>query len=187
MKRKSLFLLLLFVLVSGCANDSTILAKMEAIQSAPIDLCISEMMKIDKDSTLKSNENHHKAPFRMVVYTSPKECSTCALNNLSEWSVLFDLEKDSKLEFVFILCPGKRNINHVVDTYLSSGLDHAVLIDTCGIFLKRNPHIPEEAIFHTLLLDSDRHAVLVGNPLKNPQIQLLFENILKDIGDSKNK
>lgn len=187
MKRNSLFLLFLFVLVSGCANDSAILTKIETIQSAPIDLCISEMMKIDKDGSIKSKENNHKAPFRMVVYTSHKECSTCALNNLSEWSVLFDLEKDNKLEFVFILCPEKRNINHVVDTYLSSGLEHAVYIDTCGIFTQKNPNIPEEAIYHTLLLDSDRNAVLVGNPLKNPQIQTLFENILKDIGESKNK
>ncbi len=187
MKRNSSFLLFLFVLVSGCANDSAILTKIETIQSAPVELCISEMMEIDKDSAIKSNEIHHNAPFRMVVYTSPKECSTCALNNLSEWSVLFNLEKDNKLKFVFILCPGKKNINHVVDTYLLSGLDHAVFIDTCSIFSKRNPHIPEETIFHTFLLDSHNHVVLVGNPLRNPQIQMLFDKILGNSEKLKRK
>lgn len=184
---KVLSFILLFILFSGCAKDKAILEKMEALRSVPIDLCESDLMRIDKDSALAFSKNHQEAPYRMLVYTSSNECSTCAINNLSEWSVMLNLEKENKVEFVFILCPETSKVNHVVNAYHSSGLDHSVFIDTCGVFPQRNPHIPIETAFHTLLIDSKGYVVLAGNPLRNQKIQSLFEKILNEIGVHKEK
>lgn len=175
----SLFILLSILFV-GCTNDRAIITKMEAIQSMPIDLCISDMMCIDKNGSTLLYEENMEIPYRMVVFSDSNECSTCALNNLSEWNVLLDLEKEKKAQLVFIFSPKKDKLDAVIKTYLSSDLEHSILIDTCGIFSEKNPHIPKESIFHTLMLDSKGNVILVGNPLKNPQIQELFEKILKD-------
>lgn len=182
LRKKRIFsrFLLLSILFVGCTDDRAIMTKMEAIQSMPINLCISDMMCINKSGSTLLYEDDMEIPYRMVVFSDSSECSTCALNNLSEWNVLLDFEKKKKVQLVFIFSPKKDKLDSVIKTYLSSDLEHSILIDTCGTFLKKNQHIPEETIFHTFVLDSKGNVILVGNPLKNPKVQELFEKILMD-------
>jgi len=189
LREKGIFssLILLSFLFVGCTNDRAIMKKMETIRSRPIDLCFSDMMCLNQDGFISSYGNDTEIPYRVIVFTGPDECSTCALNSLSEWNALLDLEKEKKVQLVFILCPEKSKLESTIKIYQSSGLEHSILIDTIGVFLKKNQHIPEEAIFHTFVLDSKGNVILVGNPLKNPKIQELFEKILKDCDSVRDK
>ena len=172
-----LLLLPLTFLHLGCTNDKAILTNIEKLQSMPICLCISDMLLLDNVESPICFSIDEKFPFRLILFIGPNECSTCALNSLSEWNVLLDLEKEKKVQLVFILNPKKKDLEQVISTYYSSGLKHPVMIDTCDIFTQNNPHIPEESLFHTFLINSDNNVVMVGNPIKNAKIQAMFERI----------
>ena len=172
-------LLLSSLLCVECTNDKVILANIESLQSQPIDLCISDLTYIDKDNLTSYYENDKDIPFRLVIFTGANECSTCALNSLSDWNILLNLEKEKKVQLVFILSPRKDKFEHVISTYYSSNLEHPILIDTCDVFIHRNPHIPTECLYHTFLLDSENNVIMVGNPIKNSKIQKILEDIIK--------
>ena len=54
-----------------------------------------------------------------------------------------------------------------------------VHVDTAGVFIRENPHIPREAVYHTFLLDKDNRVVLVGNPSRSEKIK---RNVLANRG-----
>ena len=55
-----------------------------------------------------------------------------------------------------------------------------VHVDTAGIFIRENPHIPREAVYHTFLLDKDNRVVLVGNPSRSEKIKEMFWQIVEE-------
>ncbi len=62
-----------------------------------------------------------------------------------------------------------------------------VHVDTAGIFIRENPHIPREAVYHTFLLDKDNRVVLVGNPSRSEKIKEMFWQIVEEKLANENK
>lgn len=56
--------------------------------------------------------------------------------------------------------------------------DCPVIIDLNYEFKKLNPHIPENYLYHTFLLDTANNVILVGNPTNNGKIMnVLYEKV----------
>lgn len=176
-------LLLAYLLIIGeNSHDSIFKEKLNDLSNSHIVVSSSNMLCVDNSAT---DDNNHigisPARYKLLIYNGPDYCSTCAMSKMSEWNALLNLEREGALNLIFIFSPSKTEKDDLISAYRSSGLEHCILIDTCGVFSIDNPQIPQEKIFHTLLLDSADNVVLVGNPLRNDKINKLLHKILREV------
>ena len=54
-----------------------------------------------------------------------------------------------------------------------------VYLDTCNAFLQANPHVPENTLFHTFVLDEKDKVVLIGDPFKNKKMERLLLKVIE--------
>jgi len=176
---KILVVLISVVVVMGsCSNDKILKEKLETLYSSPVVFTTSGLLYVDNPAYKNKQGKTVKARYTLLVYNGAGECSVCAMGKMSEWNALLNLEKEGLINLVFIFSPSKMEKEKLITAYYSSGLEHSILIDTCGVFPEQNPQISQESVFHTLLLDSTGNVVLVGDPLKNSKIKELYHNIL---------
>ena len=164
--------------LGACSNDKIIKERLKVLYSSPVIFTNSDLLLIDNSVNMNRQGETSKARYKLLVYNSPGECSMCDMGKMSEWNALLNLEKEGKLNLFFIFSPSIEEKEDLISAYRSSGLEHSVLIDTCGIFSEQNPHIPMERNYHTLLLDSVGNVVLVGNPLRNKKIMGMLNKIV---------
>lgn len=169
------------VVMDSCTNDKILKKKLEVLYSSPVVIATSSLLYIDNSTNRNNQGETIKARYKLLVYNGAGECSTCAMSKMSEWNALLNLEREGLINLVFIFSPSKKEKDELITTYYSSGLEHSILIDTCGVFPKLNPQIPQGTAFHTLLLDSVGNVVLVGNPLRNNKIKEIYHKILTAI------
>ena len=117
-----------------------------------------------------------QSPYKMIVYVDSASCSKCSVKMLYEWNDLLSLEKENRVDFVFIL--SAKDTLSLMKAHRRSALKHGIYIDTCNAFLRINPHIPQGNLYHTFMIDSTQKVNLVGNPLRNKKIEELFLNII---------
>ena len=165
-------------MMSSCSNDKELKNKLETIYSVPIVFPSSEMLHVDNSTSYNLYEKTSKTEYMLLVFCGPGECSTCAMNKMSEWNALLNLEKKGIVNLNFVFSPSKEEKDDVIAAYHTSGLEHSIELDTCGVFLQKNPQIPGARAFHTLLLDTNNKVVLVGDPLHNKEIEKLFHKII---------
>lgn len=163
-----------FILVN-CSNEKAIKDKIETMQSMPINIPVSELMYIAKNESTNSDIYTSSYPFRMIIFFSANECSPCALSMLPKWNEFLKFEDEKKVKFIFIFDSKKSDILY---SYHSSIFEHPIMVDTCGVFTKKNPQIPKESMFHTFMLDSIGNVIMVGSPLENNKIRILFEKMI---------
>lgn len=169
------WIMLLFSLVAiACTNEKTLNEKINTLYSTPIVFPESGLLRVDGSSIVPYQEKLSESRYNMVVFHSQTECTVCALEKMSDWNALLNWERDGKGKLTFIFSPSSDKFNEVVSAYRRSGLEHEIVIDTCGIFLKENTHIPKERAFHTFLLNRKGEVMLVGNPIYNEEIKKLF-------------
>ena len=53
-----------------------------------------------------------------------------------------------------------------------------IYLDSANVFARQNQHVPNDVLFHTFLLDEDLNVVIVGDPVRNEEINKIFWNIL---------
>lgn len=173
-------LLYIFTVVSicACSNRKALQDKLEMLYSTPVSLPDSGMVLVECSTKKYCDVDTLRPEYQLLVFVGPSECSTCAIKSMSEWNTFLNIEREGKIQLTFIINPSKLKLDDIVSSYRTSGLEHSIYIDTCGIFLQQNPHIPESSTFHVLLLDKKDSVLLVGNPIHNEKIQtLLYERI----------
>ena len=143
-------------------------------------LPISDMICWKGDSIGRYVDSINRSKLKLIVYADTSDCSLCFLNHLSLWNDFLPLEKkyNGAISFVFIIEARQNESSTLYNQLLTTGLNHPIFIDDKLSFRKSNPHIPKEALYHTFVLDEKNNIVLVGNPLKNEEIEkLLYELI----------
>jgi len=182
--------ILLSAISLGCA-DSTIERQLRLLQSVPFDLNHDGMLIYDRGG---KGEDYfsEKGKMTLVVYSGPDECSPCNLKTMSQWYELQDSINrlyGSVVKYNFIFSPQNSQMEELEYNLQETICGHPLMIDTAGYFLKRNPNIPKNPTTHTFLLDSCDNVILVGSPVKNPQIRsLLFralDSYLQKIEDAE--
>lgn len=162
------------IMMGACSNDKILKDKLEALYSTPVVFPNSGMLHIDNAANNNNQEKTPSSKYKLLVFSGPDECSICAVNKMSEWNALLNLEKEGFINMIFIFNPLTEEKDDVIAAYHTSGLEHSIELDTCGIFLQKNSQIPEAKAFHTLLLDTDNKVILVGDPIHNKKIKKLF-------------
>ena len=168
-----------FLCLVSCSENHDIEEKISSLQSQPIKLCLDEMRCRNKygDTIVVDSV---KPLYRMVVYVDSSACSPCTLDKMYVWneSIKKARRQGSMLKHVFIVAPKPEQIEDAYLSIESNGLDSPIYVDTAYAFRKANPHLPEERMYHSFLLDEKDSVVIVGNPIENPKIDSLINVIV---------
>lgn len=143
----------------------------------PYDSMIYVSFKDELDKSIYQ-KNIQTCKYKYVMYVSKERCSTCIIDKLSLWNEMLELSRQKKLQVIFIIASSKDKIDEVRQSFYESGVEYSIMIDTCDAFMKYNPYIPQNSLFHTFLIDSQDSIKLVGDPIHNKKIRALTNGIL---------
>lgn len=153
------------------------------------DICqmVSNKVVFCKDSLLYlgSSPIADSETYKLLAFYDSTECSSCAIRNLDRWTDFINKTDTCPVDIklYFILSPRKFERNKIKYISEHSLFRNHILIDTASYFSRNNPHIPDGAIFHTMLLNERDSIVLVGNPVNNSKIESLLFKILSQTND----
>ena len=167
------------LLFLSCTPDN-IKREYEQLKSNRIIMPDYEYAMIKGRDTLVSDCFHEK--LKLIVFTDSTSCNSCSIENIYDWSALIDHAEqyDNQLCFYFIFTPKKIDIEDVKFSLTHTDFDYPLILDTLGMFRNMNPHIPENKLFHTILLDENNQVIMIGSPLYNSKVRELFEDIVKE-------
>ncbi len=115
--------------------------------------------------------------YRLILYVSPEECSSCYINQLNDNIELFQLGDSLGFTTMVILSPLEEDVEKTISYLIKSKPSFPVWIDTDGSFRRLNQHIPQDIRFHSFLIDERGRPVLVGNPLYDTFRNLLISSL----------
>lgn len=121
--------------------------------------------------------NLDDAEYTIVAYIDSAGCTPCKMR-LREWDNLINQLKavtEADVDFMMIINSTKSNeLDYILE---SENFLHPICFDAAGIFANINK-LPKKDTLHTLLLNANHEAMLVGNPVTNPKIRELYKNTI---------
>lgn len=119
--------------------------------------------------------------FKLVAYIDSAKCMECNLA-LDEWSVkIREMRKvNEEVSFLFII--NSNNYSVIKSLLNKHRFDYPVFIDTTNSFYNLNS-LNKDSKFQFFLLDRDNKIILVGNPIRNNSIWMLYK---KELGRANN-
>ena len=123
-------------------------------------------------------------PAKMIVYFDAETCASCALSRIWEWDEVshITLTSNGKFQTLFIFTPKQKDLQTVKRIFQGMNMENRlVYIDSLQNFISNNPIIPEDALFHTFLLDRENRIVLVGNLVHNEKLWELYEHTIDQL------
>lgn len=123
-------------------------------------------------------------PAKMLVYFDAETCASCALSRIWEWDEVSHITQASngKYQTLFIFTPKQKDLSTVKRVFQGIHMENKlVYIDDRQDFITNNPTIPEDAMFHTFLLDRKNKIVLVGNPVHNEKLWELYKKTIDQL------
>ncbi len=122
---------------------------------------------------------------KIVIWYDSSECSSCRINNLPVFKEFESYCQNLQYSFdiVFLFSPSHKSLVEVLEeaSYSTKLHDYPIFIDTANQFYKLNPHIPDNKLMHSFLLDSEGKVVLVGNPIQNQAMFDLYKKTIEEM------
>lgn len=170
-------LLLLYICAftaSSCKNDNALMRDIDTLKSAPICLDFTGMEEIKAWGF--GNGNGQAPKMKVVTYLDTTECTPCALSKIHLWNALLRRADryNGQLAMHFIYCPYDTVSEVARKNIPSKYKSQTIHFDTCAVFARNNPHIPSNIMLHTFLLNDSNKVVLVGDPIRNSEIEKLM-------------
>jgi hypothetical protein len=185
-----MFLIVVCTIITACgSNKSKVKRIMEQMESAQIVIPYDKLDCWASDSIIEVSP-WNKARLKLVHYVDSATCSTCYLHKVAIDETLFNIEALSNNDFynVFIISPDSKAKKKLEADYFGKLIPQTIFVDSISVFMKLNPNIPPESMFHTFLLDEDNKVILVGNPMLNKQIETMMLSIVEEkLGINLNK
>ncbi len=176
MHYKYIISVLLLLIFSSCnGRKSKIERNIENLYRTQVILHLDSMQCMQNGKETISDDMINE--FKMVVLADSNSCTPCMYRSLYRWNEISEsvLKARADVGFVFIFQPSKSSRVFLYHEMLQPNIfKEKVYIDTTGIFLRDNPDIPAENLYHTFVLDSDNRIVMVGNPMQNEKLKELF-------------
>ena len=120
----------------------------------------------------------------IVFYVSNERCQSCYFSKLVAFEKKnFDVLKRKGVGFIYIFASEGHNTESLKDEIINSRINGTVYIDTCKAFLNANPHIPNNELYHTLVINNNGKVLMVGNPFQNDKMAKLFWKVIDQRND----
>ncbi len=116
-------------------------------------------------------------PYKVVTYVDTTGCTSCRLKlpEWKEWIREIDSLRPHSVRFYFNLF--SKNPKEIRSLLQREKFLHPVCIDTADALNRINQFPPDER-FQTFLLDQNNKVILLGNPIHNPAMKQLYNEIL---------
>ena len=171
------YIIFIFTLFLLSCNKQQFREEIKSLRNSRIELVLDSMQYARPINEMVSIS---ECQFVYVSYVDSMSCSSCTLSHLSDWYFLTQNINKNVLDYIFIIAPPKDDRKKVFEKVghdLING--RHVYIDTLGVFERHNHHFPQNKMLHTFLIDKECNVVLIGNPLKNAQIEELLNKIVE--------
>ncbi len=174
-KRTICGLLALFSIIFSCTNRNRIIEQ-------TLSNIVNRELKIDYNNMDLINPKTNgidlsKSQLIWVVFFHRDYCKSCFLKDLKKWGAFRD--DYHHMSIVGIISGEVHDPQRVKDEICEMNLDIPVYLDKNDIFIKENKQIPEDKMYHTLLLDESNMVKMVGNPVLSQEIKKMFDNFYK--------
>ncbi|MDD6015266.1 MAG: hypothetical protein PUC18_03100 [Prevotellaceae bacterium] len=117
---------------------------------------------------------------RIINFIDSLDCQSCKMQRFVRYEKLYGTSKKfSDVEFMYIVNTTVESEEFLYETFCNSRVGGIVFFDTCHAFLQANPHIPDDPLFHTFVLNEQDSVVLVGDPFKNEKMEQLFLKVIE--------
>ena len=164
-------------LICSCNKSYSIRKKIKTMQTHIVNIDLNDNLTVSDKCTYKCSDVLNSR-YKYIVYYDSLTCKPCHLDELEQWTELLSDFDVKEISCLFVLSIQKGRIDSYKEYYDELQVKYPVFFDVNNSFLKHNPHIPEESMFHTFLLDGNNNVILVGNPLYNEDIKKLFLDII---------
>ena len=181
-KMKCIYVLWAFVFCS-CA-DTQITEDMRRLMGQQITLSSDwEAVWRGRDTVVT---NFMETPIKLVVYHDSLVCTTCQLSRMNDWDEIaaYADSLDKWFRIIYLFAPKKGDWGRVKMALKSGRFDYPVFIDPQANFVRQNPNIPKDKRLHSFLLDKNNKVVLVGSPLHNPALWMLYKSTIQKMIDN---
>lgn len=128
------------------------------------------MCEIDGQRSLRFFSYDGKPLYNLEYNASATRFDIDMQNNIL---YLLDYENDT-VEFFDI-----SNIIDSVYNLMWIRRTHVIYIDETYKFRQSNPHIPDNELFHTFVVNNEGKVLMVGNPFQNEKMEALFMKIME--------
>ncbi len=117
---------------------------------------------------------------RLVFYVDSLNCQTCRMSQFAQYERIKGRnDRMSGIEFIYIINSTPLNKEFLYAQLCNARIKGTVYLDTCNAFLQANPHVPENTLFHTFVLDEKDKVVLIGDPFKNKKMERLLLKVIE--------
>ena len=163
-----LVILLIGLLLASCSGDKLSTSDYVSLKGSQINLP-KGLEKYSSGDAVTSNK-----PYKLLVFRDSLVCTPCYVKSLDDWKKFMSAIKPDRMELVLVLSPKHDEYVSVKSVLHSHKYEWAVYIDKENSFWQANPQIPEDEIFHCMLLDQQNNVVIIGNPMKNEKISKMI-------------
>ena len=175
--------LIVFIAISiySCNEEQKLKESLATMHSKEVDLGIDSMVCVYNPNDIQYTTKIKHTPFRMICYIDVPECSSCVLMKRNEaWENLLNYigTYQNRLQVCYILHPSNFNLESFRFAVKASAITVPVYVDTANIFARKNPHVVENPMLHTFVINEKDSVVLVGNPTDNNKVRQLLVDIL---------
>lgn len=158
----------------GCTN---ITEDIKTIKQDTLNIPQKKMINYIWSSRLCSSNSLY--PHSIVFFISNERCQSCYFSKLVAYERNnFEVLKRKGVKFIYIFSSEVHNVESLKNEILNSRINGTVYIDTCNAFLNANPHIPDNELYHTFVIDKSGKVLMVGNPFHNDKMAKLFRKII---------
>ena len=169
-------------IITACNSHKEDVQKaLEKMQSSTICIPYERMECWTSDSILEDRP-WNKAKLKLEHYVDSATCSTCYLQKIAIYGLLFSMEAQSNNDFynVFIINPNIIAKKKLISDFSGKLIPQTIFVDSSNVFMESNPNLPSESMYHTFMLDENNKVILVGNPMLNKQIEDMMLSIVEE-------
>lgn len=163
-------ILFIITIATNSCNSHKIENKIMKMQSEVIKIKTNRMICL-----ADSGKSIRKESLKWIVYHDSVACKPCQIAHISDWDKILRLKG---VDCYFIFSAKSCEVEKYIEAYRNNKIEANVYLDTANIFVRDNPQIPYETIYHKFLVDENNSVLLVGNPINNKSISELFLKIL---------
>lgn len=134
--------------------------------------------KMQKNSCSLFQECNIDSSIILVNYFQEVRCAECLVSQIS----FLDKERRrNEMKSVKTIYIVKSKIEQNKELYkglCGERVSGDVFFDNTNAFLSANPHIPDNELFHTFVINSEGNVLMVGNPFQNEKMEVLFKKVV---------
>lgn len=190
MKGLLMILMIITLLLSSCDKDQkkrearhivTEWSSKEITFPDGVPCCIS-----GRDTASAFCEYAFHTPFKVLLYVDSTGCTECRFKQLHVWKDLIE-EADSlfpgQLSFLFYFQPKSTEPKAIYNMLKRNQFDHPVFMDVYDRLDEQN-NLPQDINFQCFLLDRHNRVVLIGDPVMNLQMWVLYKKAIQGVDEA---